>query len=282
MDASTLFDDRPLTATERRERTEELFDLAHAEPTDIRKSEILRVLVVINTPVARSIAHRYRNRGCDLEDLEQTACLALVRAVQRFDPTSGHDFLSFAVPSIRGEVRRHFRDLGWMVRPPRSIQELRPLVAQELAKRDETTGRPPSAEEIAKTLGVQPAAVRQAMQAHGCFAPASLDAPVGGTPGPVLGDVLVDSQDPGFAAAEARTLLGTVLDDLSARDRVMLQMRFVEELTQAEIADLLGLTQPHVSRLLQAILDDLRDLLTAPTEPLAPRRVPPRPLPATA
>ena len=252
---------------ELRRRTQDLFDRATGEAPGDERSETLSEIVVLNVEVARSIARRFRDRGCDLEDLEQTACLALVRAVEHFDAERGHDFLSYAVPSIRGEVMKYFRDLGWMVRPPRSVQELQPLLRAEQRKHLQSTGRELGVEEIAARLGVAPQAVRQAQLAQGCFSPTSLDLPIGCEAGSVLGDV-VPYNDPGFAAAETRALVRWLLADFSDRDRSVLQMRFVEELTQTEMAEQLTLTQPQVSRLLQQILAQLRELMAEPVPSL--------------
>ena len=248
---------------ERRRRTKSLFERAAGEPPGEARAETLGEIVVLNVPVARSIARLYRDRGCDLEDLEQTACLALVRAVEGFDAASGHDFLAYAVPSIRGEVLRYFRDHGWMVRPPRSIQELQPLVSAELHRHQQRHGGPLGTDELAARVGVTPQAIRQAQLARGCFSPMSLDLPVGDAGHSVLGDI-VPYDDPGFAAAESRALLESLLAVLSDRDRWALQMRFVDELTQSEMAQNFDLTQPQVSRLLQRILTELRDRLVEP------------------
>jgi RNA polymerase sigma-B factor len=250
-------------ARERRRRTKDLFDRAACQPPGDERAETWGEIVVINVPVARGIARRYRDRGCDLEDLEQAACLALVRAVRHFDAASGHDFLTYAVPSIRGEVLRYFRDLGWMVRPPRAIQELQPLLSAEQRKHQEVTGSTLGVDEMAARLGVDPHAVRQALLARGCFSPTSLDLPMGEPGGAVLSDV-VPYEDPGFASAEARALLDSLLAHLSERDRWALHMRFVQELTQSEMAEQLALTQPQVCRLIKRILADLREKVAEP------------------
>lgn len=252
----------PPASRERRRLTKDLFERATDESPSER-TETLGRIVVLNVPVARGIARRYRDRGCDLEDLEQAACLALVRAVRHFDAASGHDFLTYAVPSIRGEVLKYFRDVGWMVRPPRAIQELQPLLSAEQRKHQQVSGGTLGVDEIAARLGVEPTAVRQALLARGCFSPTSLDLPIGDSGGAVLSDV-VPCDDPGFAAAEARALVDSLLAHLSDRDRAAIQMRFVEELTQSEIAEQLALTQPQVCRLIQRILGDLRELVAEP------------------
>lgn len=260
----------PAPHPERRRRTSELFDQAAAQSIDQLKVELWDAIVVLNLPVARSIAGHYRGRGCELEDLEQAACLALVRAVQRFDVTRGEDFLSYAVPSIRGEIKRYFRDFGWMVRPPRSVQELRPRVMAEAALEAASTGRRPDPELIAERLGTSAAAVRAAMQAEGCFSVVSLDRSARGTgdgtgtmAGTLAGTLECPSED-GFAAAEARAMVAAGLDELSQRDRVAIHLRFVDDLSQSEIGSILGISQTQVSRLLHDALKQMRDYMSEP------------------
>lgn len=259
---------RPISPpeSERRRRTRELFEQTTQPSNGWRRSEILDAIVVLNAPVARSIAGRYRQRGCELEDLEQTAYLALVRAVRRFDITRTEDFLCYAVPSIRGEVKRYFRDFGWMVRPPRSVQDLQPLVQSEMSRQTELTGRAPDVDQIAEVLGVPPASVSAAMQAQGCFSVVSLDRGVSVDDDTTLAEILVhpSDSDSDFAAAEARAMLAVALAGLTPRDRMVIHLRFVEELSQSEIATAIGVTQPRVSRLLQSALEQLRDVLAGP------------------
>ena len=251
---------RDLSTSARRELLAgHLFQRACVETGD-RREALLGDVIALYVPVARGIAGRYRNRGCELEDLEQTACLELVAAVRRFDPAVGTEFLSYAVPCIRGAVRRHFRDLGWMIRPPRSVQELQPRVRALAGSNVEAV----SSHQVAATaaaLDVTPTEVLEAMVAVGCFAPASLDAPI--APGAVLGDLLPGTNDPGFAASEARTVLSGVLERLSDRDRRLLRLRFVDELSQVEIGKQTGISQTQVSRRLQWILVRLNEHLTA-------------------
>ena len=218
-------------------------------------------LVVAHLGVARSIAARYRHRGVSREDLEQVACLGLVKAAGRFDPDAGHDFLAYAVPTIRGEVRRHFRDACWMVRPPRRVQELQARITgaePELALR---LGQQPTPAQRAAHLDEPEPVVLEAMAADGCFRPSSLDAPVqDGTAS--LADLLA-VEDEEREALEARLLLGPVVRALRPRDREILVMRFFEDRTQAEIAAAVGgVTQSQVSRTLSRILDGLRAALT--------------------
>jgi RNA polymerase sigma-B factor len=241
----------------RAELTDEIVRALANCDSELERVRLQHELVTVNLPVAESIATRYRSRGVDQEDLRQVAYLALVKAVQRFDPGAGHAFLSFCVPTVRGEVRRHFRDHGWMVRPPRAIQELQQRLAQTRAEQWSALGRPPTAQELAEEVDADPAEVREALDARGCFTPTSLDQPVGTTDGAALGELLGVSAR-GVAAAEARVVLAPVLRVLSDRDRRILRLRFFEGLTQQEIAQQLGITQMQVSRLLSRIFRDLR------------------------
>ena len=242
----------------RTERTRALVArLATCEDEALRH-DLTNELAAVNMPVADSVVTRYRSRGIAIEDLRQVAYLALTKAARRFDPRAGHDFLSFCVPTIRGEVRRYFRDKGWMVRPPRRIQELQQRITRVQSDLTASLGRPPSAEQLAQHLGERPADVREALDGHGCFTPSSLDRPVGDEEGAALGE-LIGVEDGGQSAAEARVALAPVVRRLSRRDRHILELRFFEGLTQREIAEDIGVTQMQVSRLLSRIFRDLRE-----------------------
>jgi RNA polymerase sigma-B factor len=227
---------------------------------DPARDQLLRdQLVELNMPVAATIAQRYRSRGIDYDDLRQVAYLALARAVQRFDAQSGHALLSFCVPTIRGEIRRYFRDQGWMVRPPRRLQELQQQVARAQSELTFELGRPATVEELAERLDEDPADIREAQGGQGCFTPASLDRPLGAEEGAAtLGDMVEGDADDGTSAAEARITLAPVVRQLSERDRRIIQLRFYDGLTQREIAEDIGVTQMQVSRLLTRIFRDIR------------------------
>ena len=246
----------PLEGKARASRTESIVcglrDVSH--PADTR--ELTRQLIETNAAVARSMASRYRNRGIDLDDLEQVALLGLTKAAQRFDPAAGHDFLSFAVPTVRGELRRHFRDSGWMVRPPRRVQDLQTRIGSAQEELESRLGRSPRPSEIATHLGEDTCDVVEALAADGCFTPTSLDARVADGSSS-LGDLLGED-DLSLAQAEARVMLEPLMRGLTARDRRIVRLRYFQEQTQQEIADSVGLTQAQVSRVLTRILGDLR------------------------
>jgi RNA polymerase sigma-B factor len=263
-DAST----RVSTRARRQELTDDLMRRLHGgdqELDDDARAALINEIVVLNTPVAHRIAFRYRGRGCALEDLEQAACLALVRAAHQYDPRGGHHFLSYVVPCITGEIKRYFRDYGWMVRPPRPVQELQPSVEREQLRIDPRSGRTADDIEIAARLGVTVEAVREAVQVRGCFAPTSLDSPVPGVDDLRGVDRLVDSTTSrAFDAAEARAVLAPALAQLTSAENDVLRMWFVEERSQSEIGRHLGISQSHVSRTIRHILARLRHLVDQP------------------
>jgi RNA polymerase sigma-B factor len=193
-----------------------------------------------------------------LEDLKQVAAMALTKAVRGFDVTTGHEFLSYASPTIRGELRKHFRDHGWMIRPPRQIQELQARIAVAEAELSHQHGRSPRPAEVAEHLEEPVANVIEALANDGSFTPTSLDETIGEREfHTTRGDLLAgDSSD--HDAAEARLLLDPVLRTLNPADQRILVLRFYEGLTQREIGDLLGISQMQISRRLSRILGQLR------------------------
>jgi RNA polymerase sigma-B factor len=263
----------PLPAQSRAGRdkhTEHLVESLQQCHDEHERSVLRDELVATNMAVAQSIASRYRGRGIPLEDLEQVAYLALTKAAHRFDPEAGHAFLSFCVPTIRGEVRRYFRDQGWMVRPPRRVQELQQRVLRTQPELAGALGHPPSAQELADHLDETMEDVLEALDGQGCFTPVSLDRPTGGEDGEgaALGELLGE-EDGAQEGAEARVVLGPAVRQLSDRDKRILRLRFFEGLTQREIADDIGVTQMQVSRLLSRIFRDIREELGAFDKQLA-------------
>jgi RNA polymerase sigma-B factor len=249
---------RGRSRAERGRVTEQLLLEAHAETDARRRRQLLDEVVLVNRGVAQAVAARYRQRGVASEDLEQAAYEGLVKAVRKFDPSMGKDLLTYAVPTIRGEIQRYFRDQSWMVRPPRRVQELQWQVNQTIDRLSQELGRDPHASEVKQELGASDADYRDALAAFGCFQPPSLDQPVMDS-GLTLGDALPDEDSSAEAAAEARTTLAPVVRRLSERDRRILYLRFFEGRTQQEIGQELGVTQMQVSRLLARIMRDLRD-----------------------
>jgi len=249
-----------LTRRERRDRTASALVASGSARSETRRQELLDHVVRINMGVARSVASRYANRGIEEDDLVQVAYAALTRAARDFDPGRHEDFLSYAVPTIRGELKKHFRDHGWTVRPPRRVQETQARITRAEGELVQKYGRPPTPEETADHLGAEVSDVIEAMSADGCFSPSSLDRPLSNADGngvATVGDLL-GGDDVSHTAAEARVTLAPVVRRLKERDRRILYMRFFEERTQQEIADDIGVTQMQVSRLLTRIMRDLR------------------------
>jgi len=247
-------------ALSRDERTVVL--LRRAKELDEANEEAARqcreAAVALNMPMARGLALRYRNQGLALDDLHQVAYLGLVESTVRFDPDRGHGFTDFAVPTIRGELRKHFRDAGWTVRPPRRLQELQAAIRRSEQDLNQKLGRAPRPTEIAENLGEDLDDVIEALAIDGCFRPTSLDAPTGSAhDAPPLADSLRDED--AFTAAEARLTLGPAIRGLKERDRRILELRYFEGLTQQEIGDAIGVTQMQVSRLITRILRDARN-----------------------
>jgi RNA polymerase sigma-B factor len=245
----------------RREETARLFvEIEHTDD-DATRDRLRDEVVVVNLELARTLAGRYRNRGVAVDDLEQVASLALVQAVRRYEPAPDRDFLSYAVPTIRGELRKHFRDLGWIVRPPRRVQENQSRVVAAFEERTET-GAPRNADDVARVLGISVGDVDEAMRAQGCFHASSLDLPVGPDSTTSVADSLVRDSTAETEAAETRATLEPMVRTLGDRDRLILRMRYVDDWTQQEIAEAIGVTQMQVSRLLRRILRDLRQVAT--------------------
>lgn len=250
---------RSLSGQARQARTRELFTECEDITDEEQRQALHDEVIVMHLDLAHSEAKRYRSRGVPLDDLQQVAALALTKATAGYDVTTGHDFLSYAVPTIRGELRKHFRDHGWMVRPPRRIQELQARINRADGELSAMLGRAPVPQEVADHLDEPIDSVIEALASDGCFVPASLDHPAGGGDGSTtLGDLL-PLDDAEHRASEARLLLLPVLGHLSERDRDIVAMRFTEGLTQREIAARIGVTQMQVSRLLGRILNQLRD-----------------------
>jgi RNA polymerase sigma-B factor len=254
MTAATMH--KPAPAEPRRApHTDAQLLAAYAESRDPRQRE---ALVERFLPLARSIAKRYRKAEEPFDDLLQVASLGLLKAIDRFDPARGIAFSSFAVPTIVGELRRHFRDRCWTVRPPRELQE-RALEVDKL--RTELTsrlGRSPSVREIGQALELDDEQVLEALQAQQGMRATSLDAPrsSGEDSDATIGDAH-GAADPELALAEHRATLSRLFERLDERERRVLRLRFEEDLTQEQIGDIVGVSQMQVSRIIRGAVAKL-------------------------
>jgi RNA polymerase sigma-B factor len=211
-------------------------------------------------PLARRLAGRYRRTGEPMDDLEQVAYLGLIKAIDRFDPELG-SFTRYAVPNIMGELKRHFRDKGWGLHVPRSVQERVMKVNAAMEVLSGRLGRSPSPKDLAAHTGLTLEEVLEALDAASAYSPTTLDAPHAGGEGEgerTLGDTL-GAEDSGYELVELGQAVGPAFRALPEREQAILKLRFIDDLTQSEIAERVGVSQMHVSRLLRRSLDKLGD-----------------------
>lgn len=230
-------------------------------PAEVRRAVRAR-LVAEHLPVAEHIARRFRSRGQPEDDLRQVAAVGLIQAVDRFDPERGSDFLSFAVPTITGEVRRYFRDSTWAVRVPRRLKELHAAIGATAAQLGHDLGRAPRPTELAEALELPIEEIYEGLGAASAYRSDSLDEVVFGedSSGVPMGELLGVADDR-FDEVENREALHPALAALPERERTIVVLRFFGNLTQTQIAARVGLSQMHVSRLLAASLAHLREAM---------------------
>jgi RNA polymerase sigma-B factor len=240
-------------ATGRREQVRQAL-LSYRESHD---SDALNFLVVAYQGLAYSLASRFAQRGEDIEDLNQVALIGLLKAVERFDVSRGTELTTFATATILGELKRHLRDRGWWVRPPRRVHDLYISTQQAIDELTQRYGRSPSVAEVADYIDASLEEVVEALDAGGLRSSAPLD-----TSGAATDDIYVTGKlgmrDPGLAEVEGRLLLSPLLARLSERERLMINLRFVAGWSQTQIGTLIGATQMQVSRMLARSLAQLR------------------------
>jgi RNA polymerase sigma-B factor len=227
-----------------------------------RDAATREVLVVRYLPLARNLARRYRGRA-DIDDRIQVASLGLLKAIDRFDPDRGLAFSTFAVPTILGELKRDFRDRGWMVRVPRGVQELKLRLDTITQTMTGELGRAPTAAELADRAGDPVEDVLEALAAATAHHPDSLDRPLSDD-GDGAVDLLAASEDRSFARVEDGAAFDGLLERLPKRDRVVLRLRFEDDLTQAEIGRLLNISQMQVSRTIRKSITTLQRYSAVP------------------
>jgi RNA polymerase sigma-B factor len=253
-------------------------DLGPATPTGAlleryhreRDPQVREELTKRFLPLALSLSRRYHSLS-EREDLDQVASLALLKALDRFDPTRGSAFSTFAVPTIVGELKRYFRDCGWMVRVPRSLQELAARVDAATEQLTRQLGRPPTVAEIARSCETTSESVLEGHAAASAHFPDSLDTPLRDATEAMTRIDTIPSEDAGYVRAEHAADLDRLLAGLPAREAAILRMRFHEDMTQAQIAERVGLSQMHVSRLIRNAIDELGRSVHPPVGSAEPR-----------
>jgi RNA polymerase sigma-B factor len=234
-------------------------------PDDPERERLREELVRGFLPVAQHIARRFSNRGEPLDDLVQVATVGLINAIDRYSPERGNDFFSFAVPTISGEVRRHFRDLGWSMRVPRRLKDLHVSINGAVSELSQSLGRAPKPTEIAEQLGVPVSDVLEGLEASEAYRSSSLDEMLSSEQGSATVGELVGEADAELDRVDFRQALRPVLAELAERERTIVLLRFFGNMTQTQIADRVGISQMHVSRLLAQTLDRLRSRLDPET-----------------
>ncbi|WP_405529141.1 RNA polymerase sigma factor SigF [Streptomyces avidinii] len=226
----------------------------------MEKAELRNRLVRMHLPLVEHLARRFRNRGEPLDDLTQVATIGLIKSVDRFDPDRGVEFSTYATPTVVGEIKRHFRDKGWAVRVPRRLQELRLSLTTATAELSQQHGRSPTVHELAERLGISEEEVLEGLESANAYSTLSLDVPDTDDESPAVADTL-GAEDEALEGVEYRESLKPLLEGLPPREKRILLLRFFGNMTQSQIAQEVGISQMHVSRLLARTLAQLRDKL---------------------
>jgi RNA polymerase sigma-B factor len=255
---TTLYNDASLAVDE----LEQLRSFHRA--TGVARERLQEQIVIRYSGLVKWIAGRYVNPAVEREELEQVGFLGLVLAIQRFDPDRGSDFISFARPTVQGEIRRYFRDKRRWIRLPRRLQTTKAVLREATERLTHALGRAPTVTELAADLAVDEELVLEALTVDDGFSPHSLDTPIGADDGDAW--TLADSigqPEPAIDLFLDCHSLRPLLDELSERDRLIIELRFFHDMTQAEIGQQLGFSQMHISRLLSGILSRLRGSMQA-------------------
>ncbi|KUO04530.1 RNA polymerase subunit sigma [Streptomyces caeruleatus] len=223
-------------------------------------AELRNRLVRMHLPLVEHLARRFRNRGEPLDDLTQVATIGLIKSVDRFDPERGVEFSTYATPTVVGEIKRHFRDKGWAVRVPRRLQELRLALTTATAELSQQHGRSPTVHELAEKLAISEEEVLEGLESANAYSTLSLDVPDTDDESPAVADTL-GAEDEALEGVEYRESLKPLLEDLPPREKRILLLRFFGNMTQSQIAQEVGISQMHVSRLLARTLAQLREKL---------------------
>ncbi|MCQ4042848.1 RNA polymerase sigma factor SigF [Streptantibioticus rubrisoli] len=235
----------------------ELSSLPEGSP---EREQLRNRLVQMHLPLVEHLARRFRNRGEPLDDLTQVATIGLIKSVNRFDPDRGVEFSTYATPTVVGEIKRHFRDKGWAVRVPRRLQELRLALTTATGELSQEHGRAPTVHELAEHLKISEEEVLEGLESANAYSTLSLDVPDTDDESPAVADTL-GAEDDALEGVEYRESLKPLLEQLPPREKKILLLRFFGNMTQSQIAQEVGISQMHVSRLLARTLAQLRDRL---------------------
>ncbi|MGI8522425.1 MAG: RNA polymerase sigma factor SigF [Nocardioides sp.] len=238
-----------------RRRSAELFAQLH---TDEDQQAAREDLVHLHLPLVEHCARRFRNRGEQFEDLVQVGTIGLIKSIDRFDLERGVEFSTYATPTIIGEIKRHFRDKGWAIRVPRRLQELRMQISAATAELTQSLGRSPTPRELAHQIGCTLEEIIEGIESSNAYSTLSLDAGDGSDEGGASMLDLIGVDDVNLEQVEVRESIKPLLEALDPREKKILLLRFFKNQTQTQIAEEIGVSQMHVSRLLSRTLDQLR------------------------
>jgi RNA polymerase sigma-B factor len=248
----------PSSLSAREHQTEQLLSRLSRSHNSSQQARITGKIVELNLGVCDALANRYVHRGVERDDLVQVARLALIGAVQRFRFEAERPFLSFAVPTITGEIKRYFRDHSWMVRPPRSLQERRSKLTEVRRMLEQELGRPPRIDELAAATHHSKAEVAECLYAAASQRPLSMDAPLDGRDAEVTFGETLPVDDLAIELLPERLALQQALGVLTSKERDVIHWRFVEGSSQSEIGERMGVSQMQISRMLRAIVTRLK------------------------
>lgn len=242
-----------------RRRSAEFFAVLRGEDSSTAEKESAREsLVHLHLPLVEHCARRFRNRGEPLEDLVQVGTIGLLKSIDRFDSDRGVEFSTYATPTIIGEIKRYFRDKGWAIRVPRRLQELRMQIGTASAELTQSLGRSPTPRELAEAIGCSVEEILEGIESSNAYSTLSLDASDNDEDGAATMLDAIGQDDEGLAHVEIRESIKPLLDRLAPREKKILLLRFFKNMTQSQIAEEIGVSQMHVSRLLNRTLEQLR------------------------
>ncbi|MFA6573925.1 MAG: RNA polymerase sigma factor SigF [Nocardioides sp.] len=253
-------DVEPLAGVElTRHRSAGLFVEFHDDTAPQATRDAARdALVHLHLPLVEHCARRFRNRGEPFEDLVQVGTIGLIKSIDRFDTDRGVEFSTYATPTIIGEIKRYFRDKGWAIRVPRRLQELRMQIGAASAELTQSLGRSPTPRELAETIGCTVEEIVEGIESSNAYSTLSLDASDDSDDSAASMLDAIGIDDEGLEHVEIRESIKPLLDKLDAREKKILLLRFFKNMTQSQIAEEIGVSQMHVSRLLTRTLDQLR------------------------